>query len=193
MNTTSAEFFEAKYQQSEDPWHFASNGYELERYAAILRALAPARYRHAFEPACSIGVLTAKLATICDRVEASDISATAVAHASQRCAALGNVTVGCASLSESIPASCDLLVFSEIGYYFHPSKLRTILAECITHLEANGTLLACHWLGHSSDHIMSGDETHAIIASMPQIHLEHSERHPDFRLDRWRKLPEAPQ
>jgi Nodulation protein S (NodS) len=54
--------FEAKYRHSPDPWQFAASPYEQRRYAAILRSLSRARYSRAFEPGCSVGVLTAALA-----------------------------------------------------------------------------------------------------------------------------------
>ena len=86
-STTSRAFFEEKYKGSEDPWRFASSSYELGRYDAIINALSFRRYRRAFEPACSIGVLTEQLAIICDRVDATDISSTAVEQAIHRCQA----------------------------------------------------------------------------------------------------------
>jgi 2-polyprenyl-3-methyl-5-hydroxy-6-metoxy-1,4-benzoquinol methylase len=188
MNTTSQQFFEQMYRQNPDPWHFSSNPYELNRYQTIISALAHRRYARAFEPACSVGVLTEQLARLCDSVQAIDISSTAVAAAQTRCAALPNVRIACASLAESIPSRYDLLVFSEVGYYFTVPNLRSIITRCIMHLTPGGTLLASHWLGTSPDHILSGDLVHQTIDILPGLHLEHSRRLKDFRLDRWRKL-----
>jgi hypothetical protein len=53
-NTTTQGFFEAKYRENSDPWAFASNDYEQNRYSEILYALDGRRYRRAFEPGCSI-------------------------------------------------------------------------------------------------------------------------------------------
>jgi len=100
---TSADFFEAKYQANPDPWDFASSATELFRYDTTIAALGSRRYRHAFEPACSLGVLTARLATVCDRVSAFDFSPTAAAQAADRCAALPNVDIRCASIADAIP------------------------------------------------------------------------------------------
>jgi len=68
LSPTSAEFFETMYAEREDPWEFASSQYERDRYATIVRALNNRRYQYAFEPGCSIGILTAQLARFCDRV-----------------------------------------------------------------------------------------------------------------------------
>ena len=71
-----------------------------------------------FEPGCSIGVLTERLARICDQVEAMDISPTAVARTRDRCGLLQNVTVSHGALPVDLPTGYfDLIVLSEIGYY----------------------------------------------------------------------------
>jgi methylase of polypeptide subunit release factors len=123
-NTTSQEFFEAKYRENSDPWAFASNDYEQNRYSVILRALGSRRYRRAFEPGCSIGILTARLASICDHIDAIDISPTAVTRARHYCAHLDNVNIHCGSLPKDVPAGTfDLVILSEIGYYFGGQQL----------------------------------------------------------------------
>ena len=73
--------FEAKYRQASDPWDFTGSRYERDRYELTLRSLMRSHYRRAFEPACSIGVLTAALAERCDAVEAIDIAPSAVVAA----------------------------------------------------------------------------------------------------------------
>jgi SAM-dependent methyltransferase len=190
---SSQKFFEQKYREDSDPWYFASSPYELGRYDAVLAALSNRRYRRAFEPGCSIGVLTQRLALLCDRVDAIDISPTAVSLARQRCAKLSNVSIQCASLASSAPENFDLLVFCEIGYYFSHEELLTVLANCVSHLAPGGICLASHWLGVSPDHILSGDDVHEVAASIPDLYLEQSERNSHFRLDRWRKTVEASQ
>lgn len=184
---SSAMFFEEKYRKSADPWDFASSEYERGRYQATCDALPGRRYHRAFEPGCSIGVLTARLAAFCDRVEAIEISPAAAELARLRCAHLPNVSVECASLSDRLPqGEFDLIVFSEIGYYFGESELRHILQELLDRLAIGGTLLATHWLGISEDHTLSGDRVHELLGAMPgRPRHEHAERHEGFRLDRW--------
>src|ERR1700733_8020555 len=93
--TTSAEFFDHIYREAPDPWNFAASDYEQGRYRSILDALGGRRYVRAFEPGCSIGILTAQLASLCDRVEAIDISPTAVTRVRERCKSLRNVNIVC--------------------------------------------------------------------------------------------------
>jgi SAM-dependent methyltransferase len=184
--TSSPSFFEEKYQEKSDPWNFANDAYELSRYDAIIAALSHQRYRYAFEPGCSVGVLTERLAAFCDKVLAVDFSPTAAAQAKARCSHLEHVTVRCASLAEeSIETDFDLLVLCEIGYYFSQQDWQAISSSLIRSMREGGVVLAAHWLGNSEDHSITGDDVHTILRSNPQLQLQYSERNQAFRLDRW--------
>jgi 2-polyprenyl-3-methyl-5-hydroxy-6-metoxy-1,4-benzoquinol methylase len=186
VSSTSADFFESMYAEREDPWEFASSQYERDRYAAIVRALGNRRYRRAFEPGCSIGILTAQLATFCDRVEAMDISPTAVTRARLHCKRLTNVQILCGSLLDMIPeGEIDLVVFSEIGYYFTEIQLSSVATGLVKQMSPEGTLLAVHWLGSSRDHVLDGDRVHTVLKTLPNLSLVQAGRCPGFRLDRW--------
>ena len=185
-STTSAEFFEQKYRESADPWDFARSEYERSRYDAIISALGTRSYNRAFEPGCSVGELTWRLAKRCRHVDAIDISATAVARASERCKELPNVAVRAGGLPHQIPDNeFDLIVFSEIGYYFEESSLQELGDMLVRRIRTSGTLLAAHWLGTSKDHLLGGDRVHEILGSLTGLRLDYSERHADFRLERW--------
>src|SRR6202012_2818030 len=122
------------------------------------------RYSRAFEPGCSIGVLTQKLASLCDRLEAIEISPTAASIAMQRCKDLSQVHIECGSVPDAIlPGKFDLIVFSEIGYYFEKEKLHDIVGCLSENLNPGGYFIAAHWLGTSADHVLSGDAVHQII------------------------------
>ena len=51
-------------------------------------------------------------------------------------------------------------------------------------LVSEGVLLAVHWLGTSTDHLLSGDRMHEIIRDNYQLFLDKEERYPRFGLDR---------
>ena len=185
-DTSNSAFFEAKYRSESDPWNFLQSPYECARYDAIVNALSAPHYRRVFEPGCSIGALTVRLASIGDEIEASDFSPTAVKEARKRCENLSNVRIQCCSLSEQQDfGRFDLVVLSEIGYYFFAPDWRELSERCVATMNSGSTLLAAHWLGKSTDHQMSGDEVHEILASNANLILEHSERHECFRIDRW--------
>ena len=116
------------YSESADPWQLQSRWYERRKYAITLALLPYARYRHAFEPGCSIGVLTELLARRCDRVTATDVSVVALDVTHRRLVDAGcreRVTLLQASLDEPWPLTgCDLVVLSEVCYYLDPGVLR---------------------------------------------------------------------
>ena len=183
--TTSAEFFESLYLKNPDPWNFERSSYEQGRYDAIIEAIGHRRYERAFEPGCSIGVLTESLARFCDHLDAMDISPTAVARSQERCRHLSNVTIRRGALPESVPdGKLDLIVFSEIGYYFDELELERLTAILVDKLWHGSSLLAVHWLGFSADHVLNGDRVHEIMRSNPQFAIEDERRFPSFRLDR---------
>ena len=182
--------FEAKYRQTGDPWNFAGSRYERDRYELTLRSLMRTRYRRAFEPACSIGVLTAALAERCDEVQAIDIAPSAVVMARERCVHFPRVAISCADLAERCPEGpFDLIVFSELGYYFGERRLTRIAESLSAALEAGGELIGVHWLGTSGDHLLHGDQVHAILKDTFKkscVWIKGARR-PGFRLDTWRR------
>ena len=66
------------YQAAADPWGFEDRWHEQRKYAISLAQLPAARYRSAFEPGCSVGVLTRLLASRCDTLLSCDVAAAAV-------------------------------------------------------------------------------------------------------------------
>ncbi len=184
----SREFFEARYQRSADPWNFASSTYESERYQATLSALRRPAYRSAYEPGCSVGVLTAALAPRCEHLLACDIAAAAVALARERCRAFAHVEIVQGDVAEPPPLQTfDLIIFSEIGYYFCAPELRRVASGLAHRLEPDGEFVAVHWLGHSADHILHGDEVHSVLAAHLPCEWTGGSRHPGFRIDSWRR------
>jgi SAM-dependent methyltransferase len=186
--TTSAEFFERKYLAESDPWKFATNEYEQFRYDTILRLLESARYGHAFEPGCSIGELTVRLAPLCDHLTALDISTTASRRARQLCLKFSQVIVVCGALPDFVPVNAlDLVVLSEVGYYFGGEQLRSIGNSLVLQLNEGGTLIASHWLGSSRDHRLHGDDVHEVLQTLTGLSLTARERYEGFRIDKWIK------
>jgi SAM-dependent methyltransferase len=180
--------FEAKYRHSPDPWQFAASPYEQRRYSTLLRSLTQARYSRAFEPGCSVGVLTAALAERCDSLLACDIAPTAVDLARQRCAGFSNVCIDQADLAKFMPPGrFDLIVFSELGYYFSAAALTKIIRALAKRMTPGGEFVAVHWRGRSEDHVLHGDAVHAILkATLGKRYIWlKGEQYHEFRLDLW--------
>jgi SAM-dependent methyltransferase len=184
----SALAFEHRYRENPDPWNFAASQYEQTRYRTVMEALPRPAYERGFEPGCSVGELTAQLAEVCTHLVATDVAPSAVAGARRRCAHLKNVDVYCADVAtDAPPGMFDLIVFSEIGYYFPAPLLVQIARSMARQLTHNGDFVAVHWLGDSADHVLHGDQVHGqLLANLPLRWLN-GQRHPSFRIDTWRR------
>ncbi|MPY95478.1 MAG: hypothetical protein GEV08_21200 [Acidimicrobiia bacterium] len=77
-------WFATLYERDADPWGYVGSDYEARKYALTLAALPSPRYRHAYEPGCSIGLLSADLALRCDQLLCSDYAPAAVERARDR-------------------------------------------------------------------------------------------------------------
>src|SRR6202041_3697786 len=87
------------------------------------------RYGSVFEPGCSIGVLTKMLAARCDRLLATDVVPAALDRARNRLADLRHVALEQRAIPEDWPqAMFDLVVLSEIAYYFDEADLQHVIA-----------------------------------------------------------------
>jgi protein-L-isoaspartate O-methyltransferase len=184
----SAEAFEDRYREEPDPWNYRASPYERGKYKVTIDSLSRKRYGAAFEPACSVGELTAMLAPRCGSLLATDVSPTAVQRASQRVADLKNVRVECRDLRTERPEQrFDLIVLSEVGYYFDVESLSRIALRLAESLNSQGELIAVHWRGPSADHILHGDEVHSSLRRSLPLRHRLGDHHPGFRLDSWLK------
>jgi trans-aconitate methyltransferase len=189
ISTLSPEAFEARYHGGRDPWSLAASAYELNRYRTIMASLRMAAYGTIYEPGCSIGVLTQQLAAIATRVIAIDIAPSAIDQAKLRCADQHNVQLICADLRTFVPeVPLDLIVFSEVGYYFSPEELSRAASRLADCLLPAGEFVAAHWLGSSADHVLHGNRVHEILHNCLPLSPLQSEVHSGFRLDSWTRL-----
>ena len=172
------DYFDSLYDRHDDPWQFESRWYERRKRAITVASLPRERYDRALEIGCSIGVLSADLATRTDSLLAVDLSSAAIDSARQR--GLDNVTFETMDVAAQFPdGEFDLIVLSEIGYYLAADDLAQLLDAARSHLSPGGTLLACHWRHPVADYPQSGDEVHAAI-DLPRL-ARHEED--DFLLE----------
>ena len=145
------EYFDRLYAQSGDPWDFASSPYEAAKYAATLAALPHPRYSYALELGCSIGVFTHLLALRCERLLSTDVSEAALSQARTRCADLPQVVFERRDLTTDFPAGrFDLILVSEVGYYFSQPDLEVLRANIADVLAPGGDLLLVHYTGETN-------------------------------------------
>jgi SAM-dependent methyltransferase len=189
QNTLDGTYFEQLYQKDADPWKFATSDYEREKYRRTLEAIGPDRVKVALEVGCSIGVLTADLALRCDHLLATDISETALAAARQRCADLPNITFKRVnSAAASFTGAFDLIVLSEVVYYWDDRDIAAVATKISDVLRPGGRILLVHWLGET-DYPKSADEAVGALAAKlaVPVDVEMSDRTSDYRLDVWRR------
>jgi SAM-dependent methyltransferase len=191
--TLGAGYFDAMYAAASDPWGFEDRWYEQRKYAVTLAQLPAARYRRAFEPGCSVGVLTQMLAGRCNALLSCDVAAGAVSAAAQRTRDLPHVRVEQRDIPGQWPSGrFDLIVFSEILYYFGDEDLERVLDCAVAALEPQGTVLAVHWRHPVADYPRSGDDVHRVLASRPGLARLVRHQEPDFLADVYIRTDGAP-
>ncbi|BBY31673.1 SAM-dependent methyltransferase [Mycolicibacterium sediminis] len=167
------QYFADVYAASPDPWRLAERWYEQRKYAITTAMLPRPRYRHAFEPGCSVGVLTELLAARCDAVTATDVAPAALDAARERLERAGladGVEFAGRSLDDDWPTGVDLVVVSEVAYYLSAATFREVLDRECPRLGTGATLVAAHWRHPVADYPMTGDEVHELIADTADLH-----------------------
>lgn len=187
-DTLGPTYFDDVYRANTDPWAFATSPYERAKYADTLAALTRPHYGRAFEIGCSIGVLTARLAQHCGHLLSVDVSEAALAQAQQRCANLPHVTLRRLQVPQEFPeGQFDLILLSEVGYYWSKPDLARAADQMLAALPLGGQLLLVHWTPFVHDYPQTGDEVHDFFLAKaqpggPLRHL-HGHRADKYRLD----------
>lgn len=154
-------YFDRMYSESDDPWGFETRPYETEKYRATLAALPRDTYRSAFEIGCSIGVLTEDLAARCGSLLSVDVSERALKRARERCSHLPHVQFENMQVPGEFPEqSFDLILVSEVGYYWSHIDLLGAHLRIVEHLHPGGQVLLVHWTPFVDDYPLTGDEVH---------------------------------
>jgi SAM-dependent methyltransferase len=188
--STPIDYFTRMYADSDDPWDFENRWYDARKHALTAGVLPRRRYRSAFEPGCSTGRLTALLADRCDRLLAVDAVPAAAEIAAGRLAGHPHVTVGAAAMPAEWPEGpFDLVVMSELGYYFDRAELDVLLARAAGSLEDGGDLVAVHWRWPVEEHALPGDEVHAALAAVPGLTRRSRLAEDDFLLEVFTRTP----
>lgn len=129
----------------QDPWDY-SNRYEQAKYEQTIALLPKRKIECALELACAEGHFTQLLAPLVEDLVATDISETALMRAKEACIDHHNITFQRLDLkSGRIPGKFDLIVCSEVLYYFESRKsLAKIARKLSQHLTPGGMILMAH-------------------------------------------------
>lgn len=185
MSRFDRTYFESLYERNPDPWKFRDSAYEQGKYAVTIASLARPHYAKALELGCSIGVLTQRLAGICDEVVAVDTSTRALAAARASCSGM-NVDFRQAHLPDGDwGTGFDLVVLSEILYYLDVRALERLARRVEDAMLAGAECIAVHWIGET-DYPLSGDRASELFLKLwPGPSLLHR-RTTHYRIDGWR-------
>lgn len=192
-NSATPEFFERFHRRHADPWGLDGRWYETRKREVLLAALPKRSARKALEIGCATGALTTLLRDRAEDLLAVDVSQTALAKAADRIGDDPRVELRLAHLPQEWPGGdFDLIVLSEVGYFWSHADLSKAVNHIVAALPENGVLIACHWRHAFDDAPLDGDQVHALIAARPELEqtVRHVER--DFLLDVFVRRPGAP-
>ncbi|KQP29726.1 methyltransferase type 12 [Methylobacterium sp. Leaf104] len=184
-HTLPPDYFTELYAGNPDPWDFATSPYEHAKYDATLAALGRETYAQALEVGCSIGVLSRRLADRCAALLALDVAEAALDAARARCAPCPHVSFLRAAVPAEWPSGrFDLVVLSEVLYFFTPEDLARIAAHLAAALNPGGEVVLVHWLGETN-FPLSADVAVETLIGFTRGHLEpgHRSRTERYRLD----------
>lgn len=187
MTSTDRRYFDEMYASSHDPWNFEASAYERRKYSLTVASLPREKYRNAFEPGCSIGVLTELLAPRCERLLATDINDVALEQATKRLERFHGVVVEHRAIPESWPVEeFDLVVLSELAYYFDIETLQILVNQIVQSTSPAAHVLSVHWRGETN-YPLTGDRVHALIDGCQRLHHLVHHREEMFVLDLWER------
>ena len=180
--STPRSYFEEMYRQP-DPWGFESEWYEHRKYAITLASLPRERYRRGFEPGCANGALTESLSERCAELVAFELHPEAAERARRRLGSQPHVEVQEHEIPADWPTGTfDLVVLSEIAYYFDDERHAELERRVGESLQPGGDLVLVHWTG-PTDYPLTGDQVHDRWARSDDLEPLAAHRDDGFRLD----------
>jgi SAM-dependent methyltransferase len=163
------------YNNTIDPWQFDSNPYERSKYEYTLHLLNGRVYSRALEVGSAEGVFTELLSPLCEKLIAMDVSSAAVERARERLSRTENVSVIKASLPHEMPeGKFDLIVVSDVLYYFPKDVLIALIGQLAARLKLGGVLFALHYLGDIKMPV-SGYDVHELLKQHMPFEVTHNE------------------
>lgn len=178
--------FDDLYRHADDPWSVGQRWYERRRAELIMAMLPKPRFDRAFEPGCSIGMLSEQLADRCEELICADVVPAAVHAARQRLRASSagaSVEVRCAGIEDWPTGSFDLIVFSELAYYLSDESFAGFLTSAAASLRPGGVVLAAHWRHPVPGGYRSAESAHAALAGIDGWTRHASYRDADVLID----------
>ncbi len=189
-STVPSEHFEGLYATRTDPWDLSTSWYERRKYDLTAASLPRERYDSGFEAGCSIGEMTTLLAARCEALLAVDCAPTAVRATGAKLRGSDHVTVAHAVLPAQLPdRTFDLVVASEILYYFTAGDLGRLLDGLISRLRPGGEFVAAHWRASDKSYGYDGFNVHDQLGQRSELDTVVHHEDENFVLDILRRRP----
>lgn len=175
--------FDALYKSDPDPWNVRSSFYEQRKLGVVLASLNAPTYERAWDPACGVGELAARLAPRTQALLASDASSEAVRLTSLHCQGLPQVSVRSWTLPDAPPEpwrDLDLVVLSEFVYYLSAPDRAATLAMVDRLAGPKAEVVTVHWRYKPHDAWLSGEDVQAeVIDKLGALGWQHNVQHDD--------------
>lgn len=154
---TAVPDFDSVYRADPDPWRVRTSFYEQRKLEIVLASLSAPSYGRAWDPACGVGELAARLSDRAASVLATDASVEAVRLTRTRVEDRPTVTVRQHALPAAPGAEpYDLIALCEFLYYLDADDRRATLELVDGLLGPTGELVSVHWRHEPHDAWLSG-------------------------------------
>jgi trans-aconitate methyltransferase len=175
QQSTPSSVFDEIFRDNPDPWGYTTRFYEITKFRATIQALPKVQFKNAFEIACAIGVITEKLAPKCDRLLSVDCSELGLVEARKRCSHLPQVRFEQMQIPQQFPTEkFDLILFSEVGFFFTMPDLLETKQKIIDALLPGGYLLMVHFRSKAGHYfIQDGETVHNTFVENSASSLKH--------------------
>lgn len=182
-------YFNWRYRNP-DPYKVSASGYELEKMERVMATLGfEKRFGSILEIGCGEGNMTARLASISGRTLATDISDMAVRRTRETTSSFPNVeTQRLDLLSDEPPGQFDLVVASEVLYYFEKGQLPAVLERITSCVKNGGSVALIHARALADDDMgvelkkFAARTIHEMFISDPRYSVIHDDIQPAYRV-----------
>ncbi|MBF0634277.1 MAG: class I SAM-dependent methyltransferase [Nitrospinae bacterium] len=188
-------YFNWRYRNP-DPYHVSVSNYERDKMERVMASLGfEKRFGSILEIGCGEGNMTVRLASIADRVLATDISDMAVRRTRQAASPFSNVEAQRLDLlSDEAPGRHDLVVASEVLYYFEKHQLPDVHERMTACVKKGGCVALIHARALADDEQgvelkkFGARTIHEMFIGDPRYSVVHDDIQPAYRMTVLRRV-----
>lgn len=137
-------YFELKYIRN-NPYRVNGSFYDIEQCNRAVEIIKGRRYSSILEIGCGNGYLLERYSSLSDRVIVTDISRLALKRAKERLKGKKHIEFRQSDLlKEDINEKFDLVICSEVLYYFTLDQLKGVVPKILNYIKKDGNLLSIH-------------------------------------------------